>query len=92
MIYLCNDFISQNVLSDKFLIPTQLFQSNITHPLDYVAPFQTIQVTFTLTVPEGITQDVSITFNTTVTSPGDPGSVDLTLTLQSIIIHPTSTE
>ncbi len=73
-------------------MPTQVFESNVSHPLNYVAPFQTIEFTLTLTVPEGETQDVSISFNTTITPPGDPNGVNFTLTLQSIVIHPTASQ
>ncbi len=72
-------------------MPTQVFESNVSHPFNYVAPFQTIEVTLTLTVPEGETHDVSISFNTTITPP-EPNGVNFTLTLQSTVIHPTASQ
>jgi len=66
--------------------PYQVFSSNVSHLLGFVSAGQVMDLTLTLTFPEGVTRDVSVEISVT---PGPMGDPDLfSITLESSDIHP----
>ena len=88
LLHVC--LLLQTSLSESTKTPSQVFLRNTSHPLNYTPPFQTVELTYTLTVPEGQTRDVCVVFNFTVLPPGDPAGVSLSLNLESSAIYPVS--